>query len=104
MLGCFEECSSATEIRNRVCLSNSNCLLRLRYPCYNKSACADNCTGTCTGEWVRIGTGLCSVYCDGGNRTVLYTCRDQSKKLLLCFRLKIYAALLYSKFTPSRFQ
>ena len=85
---CVGECSGAIEERERVCSSNSSCLLRLYYPCYNKSACADSCTGICTGEWIRTGMGQCPVFCDGGNRTVQYTCRDQSKKMFVFFQAK----------------
>ena len=79
-LRCSGDCSSAIEERERVCSSDSDCLLRLTYPCYNKSACADNCTGTCNGKWVRSGEVICPVFCDGGIGTVYYSCRFQSKK------------------------
>ena len=77
-MGCNGQCSSAMEERERVCSSNPNCLLRLYYPCYNKSSCADGCTETCTGEWVRGGEIICPVFCDGGTGTVQYTCTDRS--------------------------
>ena len=89
MLGCSGECSSAIEQRERVCSSNSNCLLRLSYPCYNESACADGCAGTCTDTWIRIGRGLCSVFCDGGTRTVQYACIDLSKQKYNLFSIKV---------------
>ena len=80
ILGCSGNCSSAIEDRERVCSSNSNCLLLLSYPCFDKSICADGCTGNCSGEWVPSGKVLCPVFCDGGTGTVQYSCRDQSKK------------------------
>ena len=89
ILGCSGDCSSAIEQRERVCSSNSDCLLRLFYPCYNESACANRCTGNCTGTWIQTGMGSCSVYCDGGTRTVQYTCRDQSKQKYNLFSIKV---------------
>ena len=77
-LGCSGDCLSAIEERERVCLSNSNCLLRLYYPCYDTSACADDCLGTCTGGWLQTGMSSCDAFCDGGKRALTYTCRDQS--------------------------
>ena len=88
---CVGKCSNAIKLSDRLCSSNSSCILRLFYPCYNKSACANSsCTGTCTGEWVRARMGQCPVFCDGGNRTVQYECRDQSKKFFCLLKLKIY--------------
>ena len=79
ILGCFGECSRAIEVRERVCSSNSSCLLRLSFPCYNKSACADRCIGTCTGEWFQTKMRVCPVFCDGGKRAVEYMCKNQSE-------------------------
>ena len=79
-LRCIGQCSSAIEERERVCSSNPNCLLLLSYLCFNESACVDGCSGTCPGKWIPTENGLCSArYCDGGTRTVKFTCKDQGK-------------------------
>jgi len=68
---------SAVEERERVCINNSACLLRLHYPCFNKFACASNCTGTCTGTWKLTKSTLCNATCAGATREVEYICIER---------------------------
>ena len=78
ILGCYGNCTSATEQRERVCLKNSDCLLMPIYPCYNENAC-EMCTGNCSGKWDQSAVDTCSAFCDGGTQSVQFTCKDQSK-------------------------